>query len=282
MTDREMRGILIEYLMIKNRHYRIFQEKNIGSSVCDVMLVTDRLCGFEIKSDSDNLERIGRQVEAYERFFDENTIVVGKKYRDTGRQKLCSLVEFEIYTPERQSPSKPSLYIGRGGAEYCVEFGASLKGNITRLKNFLRGFEKLINNMKSFCANSKSANSCCLNSKRATPTPRKRQSGSRRNLPSFSRSSAPPARCKTNGRSTDNNLKCGKPKLFSSNDAYSGSVYDSGIYGGTYNTGTQNVAKKFLQKAGNVPKTGRGLHYNITVKRQVRCFYGNFQKRYRL
>ena len=88
MTDREMRGILIEYLMIKNRHYRIFQEKNIGSSVCDVMLVTDRLCGFEIKSDSDNLERIGRQVEAYERFFDENTIVVGEKYRDTAAKKV--------------------------------------------------------------------------------------------------------------------------------------------------------------------------------------------------
>ncbi len=31
-----------------------------------------------------------------------------------------------------------------------MEFGASLKGNITRLKNFLRGFEKLINNMKKF------------------------------------------------------------------------------------------------------------------------------------
>lgn len=88
MTDREMRGILIEYLMIKNRHYRIFQEKNIGSSVCDVMLVTDRLCGFEIKSDSDNFERIGRQVEAYERFFDENTIVVGEKYRDTAAKKV--------------------------------------------------------------------------------------------------------------------------------------------------------------------------------------------------
>ena len=58
--------------------------------------------------------------------------------------------------------------------------------------------------------------------------------------------------------------------------------YGKGLIYEDNNTGTQNVAKKFLQKAGNVPKTGRGLHYNITVKRQVRCFYGNFQKRYRL
>ena len=53
MTDKEIRRILIEYLSATNRTYRIFQEKSIGSSICDVMLVTDKLCGFEIKSDSD-------------------------------------------------------------------------------------------------------------------------------------------------------------------------------------------------------------------------------------
>ena len=110
MTDREMRGILIEYLMIKNRHYRIFQEKNIGSSVCDVMLVTDRLCGFEIKSDSDNFERIGRQVEAYERFFDENTIVVGKKYRDTAA-KSCALLLSSKFTRPSGSRRQSQAYI---------------------------------------------------------------------------------------------------------------------------------------------------------------------------
>lgn len=88
MTDKEMRRILIEYLTINNKEFRIFQEKSIGSSVCDVMLVTDRLCGFEIKSDSDNFERIGRQVAAYEQFFDENTLVVGGRYLQTAQEKV--------------------------------------------------------------------------------------------------------------------------------------------------------------------------------------------------
>ena len=88
MTDKEMRSILIEYLAINNREFRIFQEKSIGSSICDLMLVTDRLCGFEIKSDSDNFERIERQVAAYEQFFDENTLVVGGKYLHTAQEKV--------------------------------------------------------------------------------------------------------------------------------------------------------------------------------------------------
>ena len=58
MNDKEIRNILVGYLSATNKNYRIFQEKNIGSSICDVMLVTDKLCGFEIKSDSDNFIRL--------------------------------------------------------------------------------------------------------------------------------------------------------------------------------------------------------------------------------
>ncbi len=80
MQDRDIRKILIEYLKIKYRDYRIYQEKSIGSSVCDVMLVTDKLIGFEIKSDSDNYERLQRQIDEYTNFFDENYIVVGESH----------------------------------------------------------------------------------------------------------------------------------------------------------------------------------------------------------
>ena len=65
MQDKDIRKILIEYLKIKHKNYRIYQEKSIGSSVCDVMLVTDKLIGFEIKSDSDNYDRLKQQVEEY-------------------------------------------------------------------------------------------------------------------------------------------------------------------------------------------------------------------------
>ena len=88
MTDKEMRSILIEYLTINNKEFRIFQEKSIGSSVCDLMLVTDRLSGFEIKSDSDNFERIEHQVSAYEQFFDENTLVVGGSHLQVAQKKV--------------------------------------------------------------------------------------------------------------------------------------------------------------------------------------------------
>lgn len=80
MNDKEIRNILVGYLSATNKNYRIFQEKNIGSSICDVMLVTDKLCGFEIKSDSDNFIRLKKQTEAYNEFFDENTLVVGQTH----------------------------------------------------------------------------------------------------------------------------------------------------------------------------------------------------------
>ena len=62
MQDKEIRKILIEYLKIKHKEYRIYQEKSIGSSICDLMLVTDKLTGFEIKSD--NAKRSAAEILA--------------------------------------------------------------------------------------------------------------------------------------------------------------------------------------------------------------------------
>ena len=59
---------------------RIYQEKSIGSSICDVMAVTDKLIGYEIKSDLDNYARLEEQVHAYDRFFDENYLVVSQTH----------------------------------------------------------------------------------------------------------------------------------------------------------------------------------------------------------
>lgn len=54
MDDKAIRGILIEWLQANYPEGRIYQEKSIGESVCDVMLVSDYLTGFEIKSDRDS------------------------------------------------------------------------------------------------------------------------------------------------------------------------------------------------------------------------------------
>ena len=78
MNDKAIRNILIAYLKASNHEIRIYQEKSIGTSICDVMAVTDRLTGYEIKSDLDNYFRLAGQIKAYDRFFDENYLVVSK------------------------------------------------------------------------------------------------------------------------------------------------------------------------------------------------------------
>ena len=88
MNDKDIRNILIEYLKVNCDEVRILQEKSIGSSICDVMAVTDKLIGFEIKSDADNYQRLNRQVKFYDLFFDENYIVVSKKHIESVPDKI--------------------------------------------------------------------------------------------------------------------------------------------------------------------------------------------------
>lgn len=79
MKDKEIRSILIEWIRANHGKVRIYQEKSIEGSICDVMAVTDHLIGFEIKSDADNFERFERQERSYSATFDENYLVVGER-----------------------------------------------------------------------------------------------------------------------------------------------------------------------------------------------------------
>lgn len=88
MNDKEIRRTLIEYLRIQYRDCRIYQEKAIGNSFCDVMMVTGELSGFEIKSDSDNYDRLPEQVKSYSRFFDRNYLVVGISHAKSASLKI--------------------------------------------------------------------------------------------------------------------------------------------------------------------------------------------------
>ena len=90
MQDKEIRKILPEYLEIRHENHRIYQEKSIGTAVCDLMLVTDKLTGFGVKSDHDNYERLRKQVQAYDRFFDENYIVVGVSHENSIESKVLA------------------------------------------------------------------------------------------------------------------------------------------------------------------------------------------------
>ena len=79
MDAEHITNILQAWHEVENRDIRIYREKKIGYSICDLMAVTDSLTGYEIKSDLDNYRRLSSQINAYDEFFNKNYIVVGKK-----------------------------------------------------------------------------------------------------------------------------------------------------------------------------------------------------------
>ncbi|MBR4859197.1 MAG: sce7726 family protein [Clostridia bacterium] len=88
MNDKSIRKILIAYLQSLNNEIRIYQEKSIGNSICDVMVVSDCLTGYEIKSDLDNYSRLDEQIIQYNKFFDYNYIVVSQKHLHSAESKV--------------------------------------------------------------------------------------------------------------------------------------------------------------------------------------------------
>jgi len=81
LYDKDIREPLFEYLEENLGKVRILEEKQIGKSRADVMLVTEwNLIGVEIKSDADTYARLERQVLDYNRCFDMNYVVVGTKH----------------------------------------------------------------------------------------------------------------------------------------------------------------------------------------------------------
>ena len=81
LKDKDIREPLFEYLDEQYGKNRIIEEKQIGKSRADVMMVTeDALWGIEIKSDADTFVRLERQVKDYNRFFDYNMVVVGSTH----------------------------------------------------------------------------------------------------------------------------------------------------------------------------------------------------------
>ena len=113
MNAKNIKEILISYLKATNHEMRIYQEKSIGSSICDLMTVTDELTGYEIKSDGDNYQRLDAQVKAYDKFFDRNYIVVGYRHIASAIDKVpahwgtifVKQDSIEIYRPAKSNKS---------------------------------------------------------------------------------------------------------------------------------------------------------------------------------
>lgn len=81
LYDKDIREPLFEYLEEYYGKIRILEEKTMGKSRADVVMVTpDALYGIEIKSDADSYERLARQVRDYDRYYDYNYVVVGTRH----------------------------------------------------------------------------------------------------------------------------------------------------------------------------------------------------------
>ena len=81
LKDKDIRESLFDYLEDKYGKVRIIEEKTMGKSRADVVMVTQgALYGIEIKSDADTYTRLARQVRDYNKYYDYNYVVVGTSH----------------------------------------------------------------------------------------------------------------------------------------------------------------------------------------------------------
>lgn len=81
LHDKDIREPLFDFLDETYGKNRIIEEKTMGKSRADVVMVTsDALYGIEIKSDADTYTRLSRQVKDYDKYFDFNYVVVGTRH----------------------------------------------------------------------------------------------------------------------------------------------------------------------------------------------------------
>lgn len=81
MYDKDIREPLFDYLDEKYGKNRIIEEKTMGKSRADVIMVLEEeIVGFEIKSDADTYERLKRQARDYNKYCDKNYVVIGKSH----------------------------------------------------------------------------------------------------------------------------------------------------------------------------------------------------------
>lgn len=81
LHDADIREPLFEYLDERFGAIRILEEKTIGRSRADVIMVReDSLTGIEIKSDADTYVRLASQVKNYNLYCDYNYVVIGSSH----------------------------------------------------------------------------------------------------------------------------------------------------------------------------------------------------------
>lgn len=78
LYDKDIREPLFEFLEETYGKVRVIEEKQMGRSRADVVMVRpESVSGIEIKSDADTYVRLSRQVKDYDLYFDQNYVVAG-------------------------------------------------------------------------------------------------------------------------------------------------------------------------------------------------------------
>ena len=81
LYDKDIREPLFDYMEERYGKVRIIEEKQIGRSRADiVMVLPGGIAGIEIKSDADTYARLDRQVKDYDLYFDRNYVVIGSTH----------------------------------------------------------------------------------------------------------------------------------------------------------------------------------------------------------
>lgn len=81
LYDKDIREPLFDFLEESFGRVRILEEKNMGKSRADIVMITENaFFGVEIKSDADTYARLKRQVKDYDTFFDYNIVAVGSSH----------------------------------------------------------------------------------------------------------------------------------------------------------------------------------------------------------
>lgn len=91
MRDRDVRQALLARLGAEHEgdtDTRIVQEMGVwaGSVRIDVAVINGELCGYELKSDRDTLDRLPLQADIYSRVFDKVFLVVGERHAAKARR----------------------------------------------------------------------------------------------------------------------------------------------------------------------------------------------------
>lgn len=82
LYDKDIRLPLFDFLEDNYGDVRILEEKQMGRSRADIVMVgrDNNIYGVEIKSDADTYARLSRQVKDYDKYFDYNIVVVGTSH----------------------------------------------------------------------------------------------------------------------------------------------------------------------------------------------------------